>query len=346
MLPFITSTYPTNGSNDVAADIKYKIYFARDILKSSISSNTVYVTDTSGNKIDVLSYDYSRKELIITFTDLLPPNKTFYVILVGGSNEEKVLLDIAKNPMPQPYKFRFTTKKDELNLAVNLISPSDGSIIDSPPLLKWDAKENQTYRIQVSKTNTFDRIEWFTLSSENEVRPNINLNEGTYYWRVQVNSDYSQWSEVFSFAYENEIEIVPPDITNPDDPEEELFYKSSLLDIENNAIQVSPNINIIRIKIPGNYNKNNFDKSWLSLKGSAIGIDPRYESHGDVKFSLLFEEDEGHTIVSIVPYSEDLENNMLDAEIFVDNEIDFILTANSVDVFTSNESGDENADGK
>lgn len=315
MQPFVINVDPKHGSQFIPTDTVFKVFFARDILRETINPSTVYVTTSNGERLDITNLDYSRRELTISFLNELRPGTTYHVHLAGGEGADHVIQDIANNIMPRSYHFAFTTKTRETVDAAELISPADLSVVTSNLTLKWRAEPGKTYKVELSQTNSFDRILWNTLTPNGEVTPNIELTPGTYHWRVKENIDTAKWSPPYSFGYVDEIEIQQPDIivppgTSPLPPAE---HKPSFIDIPVNAVQVSPDIENIKIRVEGEFTEENFDPSWISLTGKAIGMDPSYKAHGKVEIGLTFEPKDGFTIITIGPKQEEEEEDVDDA---------------------------------
>lgn len=108
--------------------------------------------------------------------------------------------------------FDFITRGDE---KVNLLLPSDGSVInDSSVLMLWDRFAHY-FELQVSLLPGFDTYQVYyphATTFEYELLPNTK-----YYWRVRslYQNDFSSWdpgpySDVFSFTTDREISLLSP----------------------------------------------------------------------------------------------------------------------------------------
>ena len=312
--PFVVGTDPTTGSKNVVRNLLYRIQFSKDINQDTLNESTVYVTKSNGNKVAIKRLEYQKKILTIHFDSSLLPSTTYYMHLSGGPDLEHSITDILGNKMTRPYQFVFSTEESDEFPQPKLISPSHQSVITKTPQLEWKCVQPSSFKIQVAATNTFDRIQWETLTPSTSVIPNTEFKAGNYYWRVRINEDAAPWSEVFSFAFMDHIEIEPIEIIDGNFPISETpnpSFSPYLVDIPQDSIQVSPSIEEMRIRIPGYYDKRNFDKSWINLEGRATGIDPASKSHGKVDFYLYFEYEEEDTILLLrhkqIPHGSTLE---------------------------------------
>ncbi|MEA2042670.1 MAG: T9SS type A sorting domain-containing protein, partial [Bacteroidota bacterium] len=103
----------------------------------------------------------------------------------------------------------FTTGTEPLNIPV-LISPENGAVEQLTELtLEWNTVTNATnYEYQYSTDNTFSTYENGTTSNTETDISGLEY-ETEYFWRVQATdgSQYSEWSEVWSFTTENNVGI-------------------------------------------------------------------------------------------------------------------------------------------
>jgi hypothetical protein len=311
-IPFVIGAYPANGSHDVRLDTDIRVYFARDIDRTTLSPTTVYLSKTDGSLIPFESISYEDKVLVCRPRDSLEPKTTYQLHLSGGLKAVEAIKDILGEPMPQSYLFSFTTEEaDEEYAAPTLLEPADYSLVVGGLLLKWSGNTQKAFHVQLSLTKTFDTIVWQTIAHGLEVRPNVKLDDATYYWRVrEMHSDV--WSCIGTFAYHAEVEIdQPPIIEDPDSPDDPdlpgvppnpNFPSDSyveLVDIKPRAIQVDPEIKTIRLRVRGQYNESNFDPAWINLTGTVTGCNPDAEEHGVVDFDLSFESDGDWTMITL-----------------------------------------------
>lgn len=253
---YIVKTDPINGESNIPTSQIIKVYFGSDMDVSSLQAN-VFITDNGGNSIPIGLFYEDRVLSVSPTAGSWLSNTDYYVAIVGddilepGSSYRGVR-SVLGYPMAGTFNFTFRTVASATLSAPKAsgISPAYQSVVtESPVLLSWPAVEGtQKYEVKLSQFSTMDPLLWSGIVADIVVRPEVNLDEGTYYWRVRaINSAGTpgDWSEAFIFG----ISLYPENPVVPEDsevilPEEIITYP------EDGWANVSTNLRCITAVVP------------------------------------------------------------------------------------------------
>ena len=271
-----------HNMSNVNVNSVVKITFSADVSPKSLVGNIVVFKDIHGNYTGINSLkntnDFENikgnvqyKERTLTFT----PNEqlnvnTNYIVILNDKIE-----DIIGNQLIRKEIIVFKTEPVASYPKCEIIKPAYGCISDTVPDFEWKNQFSESYRFQVSKTNTFDVLlkdEFIQGNKEtNEIKYRLDFKaqEGMYYARVR--SEGGEWSDVHSFFIK---EVTDAVVSDQDIPDMQLndFLDGLLEPIEileyypdQNEVNINLKTNIIYIKMKGKVEEErvNFDSCYV-----------------------------------------------------------------------------------
>jgi len=250
--PIIISVEPKNMKQNVALDTTIIATFSNaigyfPIDPESANNDTVYLTDTAGNKINSTVVCEGN---IVTLTPNNPLSgmTSYKMTIIGDLNTDGIsegIQDISGTPMNSLYTWSFTTVEGTTSAPL-LLNPSNTSIVYNTPILKWTNVGADLYTIQISSESNFNNILKELTTIQCEVISSLSL-YGTYFWRVKGTKDLvdTNWSGTNSFSYSKT-------------EDEDNFYDDNVLEVikftpENGTINFS-NLKMITVEFNNNIN--------------------------------------------------------------------------------------------
>lgn len=104
-----TDWYEWDHQEDVALDKSWTITFSKDIEKSSVSEETVYVQDQEGKRIDI-TYSYKNEQTLVVKPKHTYEHGKTYTLYISDA----VVSNRSNQPLTKPIKMTFTTIQYEL----------------------------------------------------------------------------------------------------------------------------------------------------------------------------------------------------------------------------------------
>lgn len=297
--PTVIEVSPHNYENEVDIETSVRATFDVD-LDTRYLNDFVYLQDEDGKKVEGR---VSYRKRVLVFTPLVPLKKqaTYSLFLVGDSNlandEVEGLRSIIGDAMTGVKIVRFTTKVGDLLPPPDVKRPMNNSVIRLKPVFEWaPVIGNEGYRLQVSKTNTFNvlvyPLEDETVITGESVEPDVVMEDGHYYWRVRtIQTDgESIWSRIMQFNLTtlSEGKIAEDDADEIDPTDDPSFYEISEIEFieafpQQDTLQVPSNVENLYFRLLGDINLEEMDINSLTLTGQHISEDYEEESHGLVK---------------------------------------------------------------
>lgn len=211
--PMVIRTSPVNGDTTVSLNKRsgatvgtgvaaVKIIsatFSTPMDPKSITTTTFAVQQGAAFIAGTVSY--SDTTALFVVPNGLGPNLTYTCTITTGAK------DVAGTALASNYVWTFTTIAPG---TPTLVTPGDGAVnISTSPTLIWNAVPGaDTYRLQVSTSNTFATTVYNDSTRTNISQPVSGLTIGTtYYWRVnsKISGGTSAYSTVWRFTT-----IAPP----------------------------------------------------------------------------------------------------------------------------------------
>jgi hypothetical protein len=198
------------------------------------------------------------------------------------------------------------------------LSPKYGSIVNAIPEFVWKNQYSESYRFQVSKTNTFELLLYDEIIPGNKVEdkmmhtPVFNPEEGMYHVRIQ--SENGEWSDIHQIFIKAITDAVVaeqdvPDIMHLDEFLDGLEEPIEVLEQfpADGSINNSLKTNLIYIKIKGKV-----DESRLHLEDCYVygdSFDDEHEEYAhelvDGKWTIVYDSYFDVTYVIFTPVNID-----------------------------------------
>lgn len=327
--PYIVNTVPKANANGHPVDQGIEVVFDKDIDKTTISGNVLLI-DGAGNAIEC-RYQYTNKVLTIVPRENLSQGKSYTVIVHGDNNPNdatapKGITSVTGTSMLGDYRFSFTTITAKLQAERLFGLTPNGIVLNEIPTLKGESttetiNPTKVVHIEISNSNTFEDglLVWSGECSiedfEKGFKPNLNLFDGTYYWRARPCSDtvalnYGMWSEPAQFAIETHTEatVVTSDHIDVDVafPEHWDMLGPSIIEVypQNKRSHVKTNLKTMSIVFDQIVSEQVLEDCYLTLIGEPVDDDINNETHGqvDIKTSVIYDHDaQTTTIVILLP---------------------------------------------
>jgi hypothetical protein len=210
-MSFVIRTFPIHLSENVPLDMKIDIFFMFDLNTETITPNNVILFNMAEQKSEPIEFEYKNRCLSIRPKQLYSPLTHYQVELLGGKTG---IRDITGRDLGQSYKLEFYTADQTKIKTPTLTSPTDLSEIHGDVKFSWLAVENAYfYELQISKSNTFDVLEWPVKDHRvfgTEVIPDVSYKKGTYYARIRAVKDdgtASAFSKPIRYYYDGPNEV-------------------------------------------------------------------------------------------------------------------------------------------
>lgn len=192
----VVSSYSPTGTVSVNSTIT--VVFNVDI---QASEDAIVLLDSDGNRVAGLT-TVDKRSLQFKPSSPLNPRSSYRVTVL--SNKIKSLLGL---PMARDFSYQFVTEDVALEAPL-LVYPSDSSSISPDDVrFEWDSVSGAVcYEVQVSSLPNFSNIIWPSSGNSivsTSVQPDIEFDDGQYYWRVRAVGDTGQkgpWSITSSFV--------------------------------------------------------------------------------------------------------------------------------------------------
>lgn len=198
---------PQNGARDVPLDTPIRIWFAKDMDVSTVTSETIKVFNDRMESVSCsvrMDPSSPTRIAVVTPDDLLEPLTRYSCVVVGGEMGIKsVKLGDVQDFLLTDYNWNFTTSSQEVLTAPLLLDPIDQSLLyDREIVFKWTPVDSaERYQMQISTSQGFSPIVFTNDNiTSNIYTPSLDIvfePPKTYYWRVRaINSDGSPgvWS--------------------------------------------------------------------------------------------------------------------------------------------------------
>ena len=307
--PQVVSVEPINYATGVDVSSSIKVTFNTDLDAQSLSGNIKL--HTSWGEVVEGRIVYRKK--VITFTPVEPLEKgTNYVLTIQGDNNledgsEDGIRNILEETMAGSFTSRFMTDATGLMPAPYVLSPTNNTIIKELPTYTWESVEGaSSYEVEISKTNTFS-TKVFPLEEtqihETTLSPNIEYEDGIYYWRVRAVSgvnDKGAWSSIMQFNLSRESlgQITIEDGAFIDTTDDVTFTGTMELELietfpKDLATLVPTNVANLYFRMIGDIDLSAIDMDSVQLSGKHISGDFEEESHGRVngKITIVTSDD-------------------------------------------------------
>lgn len=296
----VLNVSPNHQSSNVNVNSEIAITFSADINPASFAKNIVILEDY--NKIykninslkdysqySVVKGSVSYKDRVLTYT----PNEPFhtdtcYVVMLSDG-----ITDITGNKMIKKHVSCFYTESVASFPRCEITSPKYGSIVNAIPEFVWKNQYSESYRFQVSKTNTFELLLYDEVIPGNKIEdkishtPAFNVEEGMYHVRVQ--SENGEWSDIHQIFVKAITDAViaeqdVPDIMHLDEFLDGLEEPIEILEQfpADGSINNSLKTNLIYIKIKGKV-----DESRLHLEDCYVYGDSFDDEHEEYAHELV-----------------------------------------------------------
>jgi len=209
---FVLKTSPSHTATNVPLDARLEVHFMVDMNINTLLDNVV-LFNVDDQRSEPVECEYKNRYLLIQPKSKMEPLRHYQVQLVGGNDG---MMDITGRRMPASYTFEFYTADVKGIKAPILTSPTDQSVRTNKNVkFSWEAVEGAYYyELEISKSNTFDVIEWPKSRIrifEQEIIPDISYAAGNYYARVRsVKNDgtRSAYSDPVQFYYSEDNEEI------------------------------------------------------------------------------------------------------------------------------------------
>ena len=327
--PSIINTIPKANENGFPVDGEIVIVFDKDVAKSSIS-RSIQLIDRNGNSLEC-RFQYVNREVRVIPREELKSNTSYTVMVHGDMNpndptSKKGIISPTGQAMLGDYTFTFTTIQSVMRSEqiVNL-TPNE-IVLDDIPTLRGETTTDsinptKAVHIEISTSNTFEAGlsiwtgECDIADFEKGFKPNINLFDGTYYWRARACSDainllYGEWSEIAQFAIEthSDATVVTNDPVNVDVafPSDWNMLEPTIVEVypQDGRSHVKTNLKTMSIVFDQIVPEQVLEDSYITLTGEPVDDDINNEAHGDVSFttSIIYDyEAQTTTIVISLP---------------------------------------------
>jgi hypothetical protein len=217
----VYKTIPVHTEENVTLDQALEIYFMIDMNKNTFRPENIILFNVTEQVVEPVDFEYNRRVLKVKSVSNLKAKNRYQLQLVGG---EKGLKDITGRMMADTYELEFFTKDIESLKPPVILSPTDVSVVSKAATFELEPNlEVDYYELQISKSNTFQNLEWPTngekvyRTSEVSVTPDVPYATGLYYMRVRsvgFDGQISAWSDSIRFFYDG-----APIIHEPEDPQ-------------------------------------------------------------------------------------------------------------------------------
>jgi hypothetical protein len=184
------------------------------------------------------------------------------------------------------------------NTKINGISIEKGLYV-----FQWkDNPEIKEYLYQISQSKKFDSILYELKTAANQVKPNIKLNPGNYFWRVKATNKEnksSEFSEINSFEIKEleKLELIFPSDKNSFNLEKDsIMFSWKKNDFSSNFI----------FEIASDQT---FQKKIVTSKINSNSYTYKFTSEGDYYWRVVLHSDDGSELLNSPVYSITIENN-------------------------------------
>lgn len=344
----VLNVSPSHQLTNVNVHSSIEITFSSDINPASFVKNIVVLEDYNKIYKNINSLkDYSQYSVVkgsISYKDKVltyMPNEPFhtdtcYVVMLSDG-----ITDITGNKMIKKYVSCFYTESVASFPRCEIVSPKYGSIINAIPEFVWKNQCSESYRFQVSKSNTFELLLCEDIIPGNKIeelikhKPIFNAQEGMYH--VRVKSENGEWSNVHQIFIK---EITDAVIAEQDIPE--IMHLNEFLDGLEEPIEIleffpaedsinnSLKTNIIYIKIRGKVDENRIRLDDCYIYGESFDEEHEEYAHETVdgKWTVVYDSYFDVTYVIFTPVNID------DVE-----ELEFIETLRSGNLIEATSGG-------
>lgn len=324
--PSVVRTSPAHHDLNVDNNSTIKIWFDKDIAKSSLAGN-ININNRAGEQVDC-KYRYANRIVEIELVEPLKHNETYRVVINGDNDPDnpsshKGVTSPVGTSMLGDYEFTFTTFAPAMEAEIIYNLTPNNIVLDCPPTLKGDFTTKTInavsgINIEIGTSNTFEAatIIWSGECSPDDFQrgfsPKKELFDGSYYWRARTISNnlgliYGEWSEGSQFAIElhNDATVVADDYVDVD-----IAFPDSWGELEPNIIEVFPdksasnvntNTKTLSIVLDQIVPEETLRSSYITLTGEAVDGDIESESHGelDIDLNIVYNHEIGTTTIII-----------------------------------------------
>lgn len=321
--PQVLRTNPRNLAKKVANNAVITVDFNTDLDRGHIAPYIV-VTDGEGNRINgTVAYN----ERAVSFEPSSPflSLQTVRVTIVGDdlSGKDIGLRSVLGVKMKGNYNFSFTIIENPLVKPPKLTFPASESVIRDAPTFKWEAVDGaDKYQIQLAKLNTMTDVLW-PLDSENytidsgltELRPDIELADGIYYWRmrsVDATGEHGTWTAVTTFnidtveegkvSEDDAPQVDIPIVDRPSDGLEDDYLEILEVFPQDAFSNVATNLRAIYVRVLGTVTKEEAHGCFTVI-GTRVDDDESDPAliHGEVEGDIEVYPDGETTVIVFMP---------------------------------------------
>ncbi|MNQ31872.1 hypothetical protein D3C85_452550 [compost metagenome] len=320
--PQVLRTHPRNLAKKVANKTVVQVDFNTDLDRAHIVPYVV-VTDGEGNRINgTVTYN----ERTVSFEPSSPflSLQTVRVMIVGDdlSGKDIGIRSVLGTKMKGNYNLSFTIIENPLVRPPKLVFPASESVIKDEPTFKWEAVTGaDKYQIQLSKFNTMVPVIWpmdsenYTIDNElTELRPDIQLEDGIYYWRmrsVDATGEHGEWTTLATF---NKDTVEEGKVSDDDAPKIDLpivdrppdYIEDDYLEIievfpQDGFSNVATNLRMIYVRVMGNVTKEEAHGAF-TVTGTRVDDDESDPSllHGELEGDIEVYPDGDTTVIAFM----------------------------------------------
>lgn len=274
--PLIEITWKKNELyKEYSFELSSDINFSDSIKKSLTSTNHITVDNLPAGK-------YFARVTAIPISDEITPETS-----------TPISITLESTAIPDP---------------PNLISPSNGQKIfkmnleKGYTLFQWkDNPEIKEYNIQISSSKQFDKLIYDNKLSGNQIKPQIQVPLGTYFWRVSSLSKEgknSEFSDISSFELKaiEKLEIISPNnkVSKKYNDESTVFQWKKVDAVPNFIFEISKD--------------ENFQNIYFSINTNIYQITYKFKEEGDFFWRVRLLSEDNIDISKSDTYSYSLLN--------------------------------------
>jgi hypothetical protein len=203
------------------------VLFSLDVDDSTIDNQRVLLLDLDDQIVVSCNYNYANKKLSIQPQNVLVSGRNYQVTILGKKDGIKFISGVH---LQDSHFFEFKTESSLFVKAPEFVSPNHDVVIENQPISFSFTKveDAEYYHLELSKTNTFQVLEWPELEEKIypgapanvTVVPDLTFEEDKrYYARVRAFNDQDKpgdYSKTLQFMFKTK--VLPPPATPAEEP--------------------------------------------------------------------------------------------------------------------------------
>lgn len=330
----VVITHPGSLSRDIATNNHITINFNLDLHTRHISDTVIVrcletdfmdakledpgVAARSTNVPGVLTY--ANRTLVFAPSHQLKPDMVYNVMVVSNANTLQGVRSVLGRFMVKNHSFVFKTAKRVALNPIDLLTPSNNSVIRQAPTFTWkEAPGIRYYNLEVSRSNIFRTIHWSNCVDSSvtspPLTPGVHFDEslfaedGIYYWRIQAVSwdhDTSEFSAVYQFHIDRAtLTPIHPDddlVNDPAKSESNRYIEVIEVFPEDEFSNVALNLKTIYVKMEGDFDPTQLTRTSFEVKGQLVESGVAGTSHEEVQGTyVIANASDGTWLISFLP---------------------------------------------